>query len=127
MAWDRATVAAALVATLGPAVGVKVHDRPPEVLNPPCLVIGRPVTVVYGTGALGADTATLPVVVVGGIETEDQIEGLKSAARAALEADQTLGGAVQGVWPSEERNWLNRTGAGGLQLLTVELILEVMA
>jgi hypothetical protein len=125
--WNRQSVADALVGVLGPAVGVTVHEKPPEVLNPPCLVVGRPTTVTYATAGLGIDEAELPVVIVGGIETEDRIETLKVAARSAILANPSLGLANVTVWPTSERNWLNRTGAGGIQLLTVELILTVQA
>jgi hypothetical protein len=127
MAWDRAKASDALVSVLAPAVGVKVHGLPPETLNPPCVVVHRPVTVDYGIGGLGVDQAALPLVIVGGIESEDEIEALKTTVRTTLLADPTLGAVVFKCWPTQERNWLNRTGAGGIQLLTVELMLEVLA
>lgn len=125
MTWDRAAVADALVAVLGAATGVTVHRRPPETLNPMCVVVGRPQPVAYSTIAFSIDEATLPVMVVGGIETEDQIETLKNHCRTAIAADPSLGGVVQDCHASEERNWRNVTGAGGVQLLLVELILTV--
>jgi hypothetical protein len=125
MSWDRALVSAALVDVLGPATGVTVHAAPPEVLNPMCVVVARPQTVAYSTVGLGVDEATLPVVIAGGVETEDRIEALKTACRAAIMADPTLGGKVPNCYPTEERNWRNVTGAGGIQLLLVELILTV--
>jgi hypothetical protein len=125
VSWDRAVVAGALVGVLGPATGVTVHDRPPETLNPMCVVIGRPQPVSYDTFALGVDEATLPVMVVGGAETEAQIDVLKNACRTAVMADPTLGGTVADATPTEERNWRNLTGAGGVQLLLVELILTI--
>lgn len=125
MTWDRTKVADALVSMLGAATGVKVHERPPETLNPLCVVVGRPQPVAYAVAALGIDDATLPVIIVGGIETEDAVETLKEQCRAAVMADYTLGGQVQSAFPAEERNWRNITGAGGVQLLTVELILQI--
>jgi hypothetical protein len=125
MTWNRSAVAQALVDVLGPATGVKVHARPPEIVNPMCLVVSRPQLVQFSAAAMGIDEATLPVIIVGGIETEDQMEELKDAAAAAVRADQTLGGAVVAAWPAEERNWLNMTGAGGIQLLRVDLMLTV--
>ena len=124
MTWDRAAVADALVATLA-VTGVKVHPRPPEVLNPMCVVVGRPQPVTYSAAAFSVDEATLPVMVVGGAETEDQIEDLKNLCRQAVAKDPQLGGTVQNAVASEERNWRNLTGAGGIQLLVVELILTV--
>ena len=125
MSWNRAAVADALVTTLGPAAGVKVHPLPPEVLNPMCVVVGRSQPVSYDTFALGVDEATLPVMIVGGVETEEQIDTIKNACRQAVMADPSLGGTVIDATPAEERNWRNLTGAGGIQLLLVELILTV--
>jgi hypothetical protein len=125
MAWDRQAVAAALVDLLGPAVGVTVHARPPELLTPMCVVVGRPQPVVYATAGLGVDEATLPLIIVGGVETEDQIETLKTACRNTIAADPGLGGVVQICYAAEERNWRNVTGAGGVQLLLAELILNI--
>ncbi len=125
MSWDRAVVAGALVTTFGTVTDVKVHRLPPETLNPMCIVVGRPQPVTYNTPTFSIDDATLPVMVVGGIETEDQIEALKGLCRAAVKADPTLGGVVQNAVATEERNWRNITGAGGVQLLLVELILTV--
>jgi hypothetical protein len=125
MSWDRATAVDGLVAVLEAAVGgVKVHDRPPEIVNPPAVVVHR-ATVTYAVAALGIDEASLPVVVVGGIETEEAIDALKEMCRQAVLADPTLGGTVQAAWPAEERNWRNYTGAGGIQILQVELVLTI--
>lgn len=125
MSWDRARVSAALVEVLGPATGGTVHPAPPEVLNPMCVVVSRPQSVLFSTVAPSIDEATLPLVIVGGVETEDRIEALKRTCRDAILADPTLRGAVPNCYPSEERNWRNATGAGGVQLLMVELILTV--
>jgi hypothetical protein len=125
MGWDRQAVADALVGVLGPATGVKVHPLPPEIINPPCVVVSRPQTVVYATAGLGIDDATLPLIVAGGVETEAAIETIKTACRQAVLADPSLGGTVQACWPGEERNWRNLTGAGGVQLLLVELVLQI--
>jgi len=124
MSWDRAKVAEALEATLEP-LSVKVHLRPPEVLNPMCVVVSRPMTVTYATFAFGIDEATLPLIIVGGVETEDAIESIKGEARTLIAADPTLAGTVASAVCSEERNWRNVTGAGGVQLLLVELVLTI--
>ncbi len=125
MSWDRAKVAAALVDVIGAATAVKIHERPPELLNPPCVVISRPQPVTYGVAGMSIDEASLPVVIVGGIETEDGVEDLKNTVRQALSVDPGLGGVVQSCVPTEERNWRNVTGAGGIQLLLVEVVLTV--
>jgi hypothetical protein len=117
----------ALLALLGAATagdGVTVHERPPETLNPPAVVIHRP-TVTYGVAGFGVDEASLPLVIVGGIESEAALDALKETCRQAILADPSLGGSVQSGYPSEERNWRNYTGAGGIQILQVELVLTI--
>ena len=104
---------------------VRVFDHATETVNPPFITIHRPTVVTYANAGFGVDTAELPVLIGSGVETEDIIEAMKTACRSAILADQTLGGVVAQCHPSEERNWRNQTGAGGIQLLTVELILTV--
>jgi hypothetical protein len=124
--WDRQTVADALVAILGAAnPGVQIHDSPPMTLNPMCVVVMRPQVVAYGTAGMGIDLATLPVAIVGGLEAEDLIDAIKDACRKAIDADPSLGGIVTSATCDQERNWRNVTGAGGVQLLYVEVVLEI--
>jgi hypothetical protein len=104
---------------------VFVHETPPETLNPPAVVVMRPVTVSYGTAFLGIDEVQLPLAIVGALDQDDQIDALKSTVRQCVEADSRLTGVVQNAWPVEERNWRNITGAGGIQLLYVELVLQI--
>jgi hypothetical protein len=130
VSWNRLAVARALVpmfttATAGGPAAVYVHERPPEILNPYAVVISRPVQVIYATGAFGVDEAELPVAIVGGVEADDTIDTVKAQCRGAVDADPTLAGAVKAAWASSERNWRNVTGAGGIQLLLVELILTI--
>ena len=125
MSWDRAVVADALAAAFAAVTDVKVHTRPPELLNPMCVVVGRPQPVTYDQFAFGVDEASLPVIVAGGAETEDAVEALKNLCRQAVAKDPTLGGVVAACTAAEERNWRNLTGAGGIQLLLVELILTI--
>lgn len=126
MSWDRAAVSAALAGLLGPAVEVTVHPRPPETLNPLCVVVDRPTSrMISGAAFGGVDEVELALFVVGGVETEDQIEAIKRTCEQTLLSDPTLGGVVRSCFPTEERNWRNLTGAGGVQLLLVELILTI--
>jgi hypothetical protein len=126
VSWDRTKCADALVPILQSAnPTVKVLDHPPETVTPPFIEVHRPTLVTYSDAGFGVDTAELPVLIGSGVETEDIIEAMKTACRSAILADQTLGGVVAQCHPSEERNWRNQTGAGGIQLLTVELILTV--
>jgi hypothetical protein len=126
VSWDRAKVAAALVEAFEAAVpNVYVHGHPPETVNPPFVEVHRPTIVTYSDAGFGVDTAELVVLIGGGLESEDQIESIKTACRGALLADPALGGVVAECHPASERNWRNQTGAGGIQLLTVELVVEV--
>jgi hypothetical protein len=126
MTWDRQTAAGALADVLSAALGgVRVHDSPPEIINPPAVVISRPAQVLYSTAGFSIDEATLPVIIAGGIEGEDGMEVLKNNCRKAIDADPTLGGLALSAVATEERNWRNVTGAGGIQLLLVELIVTV--
>jgi hypothetical protein len=126
MAWNRQPVAAALVSMFAAAnPNCYVHERPPEIVNPLSVVVSRPVRVSYGTAGLGVDEIELPVLIVGAIEQDDQVESVLAACRAAVDADATLQGTVKAGWAAEERGWRNLTGAGGIQLLLVELVLTV--
>jgi|SRR5215472_2544764 len=125
MTWNRTAVADALVAVLQPATGGVVHDLPPETLNPNCVVVGRPTTVSYGSFGFGIDDVELPLIIVGGVESEETIDALKATCRAAIFNNQTLNGTVQRAVATGERNWRNYTGAGGIQLLLVELVLQI--
>jgi hypothetical protein len=126
VSWSRAPVVAALQTILSAATadGVTIHERPPETLNPPAIVIHRP-TVTYSVAGMAIDEASLPLIVVAGIESEDALDTLKETCRQAILADPSLGGSVQLGYPSEERNWRNYTGAGGIQILQVELVLTI--
>jgi hypothetical protein len=128
VSWDRATVAAALVEVFTAATGgaARVFDHPPETLNPMAVVVLRPQPVTYNVGALGVDQASLPVAVIGGVETEDAIDIIKGQCRKAVDADPTLGGTVLSITCTEERNWRNVTGAGGIQLLLVEVTFTIL-
>ena len=126
MSWNRTPVADALVSLIGGAVpAVYVHSRPPETLNFPSVVVMRPIQVLYGSAGLGVDEVELPVAVVHGMESEDALEAVKTQVKQAVDGDQSLGGVVKACWCNREQGWRNVTGAGGVQLLYVELILTV--
>ena len=127
MSWARGPVAQALADMLEAATAgtVYVHTRPPETLNPMTVVVGRTVTEVYSASGFTVDQVELPVLVVGGIEQEDDIDALKDIVRQAVQGDTTLKGTVQVAWCTEARGWRNVTGAGGIQLLYVELIVTI--
>lgn len=119
-------MAAALVEMLTAATGglVTVFDRPPATVNAPAVVVARVQSVSYGTPAFGTDLATLPIICVGGADQDDVVDGLKATVKAAIEADPSLGGAVQIARPTEERNWRN-VNSGGVDLLAVDLMVDL--
>jgi hypothetical protein len=59
-----------------------------------------------------------------GVEDGDGLDDLLEAATVAIEADPSLGGAVQYAKPVEWRNWRIMTSAGA-SLLVAELALEI--
>ena len=118
MSWDREKVSTALVELLGPATGVKVHQYPLRIVNPPSVTVSDP-SVSKNTGGYGIDVATVPLVVVCGYEDT------AGAIFSALGPSTNLGGVVLECHPTEERNWRNFTGAGGVQLLLVDVMVEV--
>jgi hypothetical protein len=124
VSWDRDKVSAALGDLFASALPtVKIHTIPPLTLNPPCVVISD-ADVAYNTASFCADTATVPVIVVGGMEATDAVEDMKNALRAALDGSPDLGGVVSYANAVEERNW-RYAAVAGVQLLTVELMVEV--
>jgi hypothetical protein len=125
MSWTRAPVADALVSMFGAATTAFVHDRPPEIINPPAVIVSRTVQEMYNTIAFGVDDVELPIVIAGGVESDNAIDALKATCRAAVDADPTLQGSVKLATAGMARNWRNMTGAGGIQLLLVELILTI--
>jgi hypothetical protein len=126
MSWVRQPVADALVAILADTLGglVSVFDRPPLSLNAPSIVVGRVVQVEYNRDTFGLDVATLPVICVGGMDSDGDIDDMKLAVRDAVMVDRTLGGVVADTVPTEERNWRN-IAVSGAELLAVDLILEI--
>jgi hypothetical protein len=126
MSWSRAECAAALAAAIQTQIGetVFVYPRPPFTLNPPAIVVGRPNEVRYSTFAFGIDEADVPVLCVGAADGEDIVDGLIQAVRAAVNADLTLGGVVQCVGDTRERNWRNLNVAG-IDVLQAEVQLTI--
>jgi hypothetical protein len=126
VSWDRPAAAAALVDVLTAATDevVTVHDKPPSTLNAPALVVSYPTTVTKHVPTFAIDQATVAVLGVAGVEDGDGLDELLDDATTAIEADPTLGGAVQYAKPVEWRNWRIMTSAGA-SLLVAELALEI--
>lgn len=128
MTYRRRPVAAALVEMIQAATAgtVYVHPRPPEIVNPMAVVVGRDQAgAQYAGAAFGTDEIPLHLQMVGGVEQDDDIDDLRDTVRQAIVADTTLKGTVQTAWPSGSNGWRNFTGAGGIQLLYVELVVTI--
>jgi hypothetical protein len=125
--WSRAPVAQALANLFTGAVGgtAYVHERPPEIVNFPSVVVMWPALRTIASVAFGVDEVELPVAVVHGMEQADALDQLKQTIEQAVFGAPNLNGTVKAIWPSREQNWRNVTGAGGVQLLYCELVLTI--
>jgi hypothetical protein len=123
--WDRQSAAAAVTQALQVTLGETtwVYPAPPQTVNPPAVVVGRPAGVRFAEVAFGIDMAELPVVCVAAADGEDQAARLVGLVRQSF-PDPTLGGAVLSCVAVAERNWRNVTIAG-VDLLQVEVVLDI--
>jgi hypothetical protein len=128
VSWQRALVAAALADTLKTAQGsddtAGIFSQPPETLNAPALVVGRPTEVLYGVAGLGMDQATIPVICIGPSTGDDIVDGLIHFVREAVRADVTLSGAVPSCICTSERNW-RPVRIAGADLLAADVVLTI--
>jgi hypothetical protein len=129
VSWSRAPVAAAIATDLfnGSEGGVTAFADPPATFNVPAYIVGWPQTTTFHRPAFGIDEVTLPVIVAAGLPEPAVLDQLLVTARAALEADRTLGGllaygdlVVDGV-----RNWRMLVDVGGGQYLAADLMLTI--
>jgi hypothetical protein len=124
----------ALAAQLGEQIdGLRTYDHMPGQVNPPAAVVRRRSTT-YGTSLggpdFGTDDHTLAVTLFVGQEQWEVLDGLlapagSSSVRAAVEADPTLGGVVDGaqVERAEEENLVEYAGA---QYLSATVVVGVL-
>jgi hypothetical protein len=110
MSWDRPAAADALVAVLAAATAdltppPTCFPNPPSTFNPPAIIVSLPLTVTKHVPAFGIDRVTLVLLVAAGVTEADLVDELLGLASAAIEADKSLGGAVQLCNPDEWRNW----------------------
>jgi hypothetical protein len=126
MSWQRAPAAAALAELLTEASEgtVACFAVPPQTINPPAIVVSRPVTEEYGVAGMSVDRITLPVVCVGPRDNDDVVEQLKRIVLDAILADPTIKGAVQVATATEARNW-RMLSIAGIETLAVDVILTV--
>lgn len=129
MSFNRATVAPALANVLDEARAegdtFSVFSAPPESLNAPALVVGRPIEVRYGVFAMNVDEAELPVICIGQfLSGEDVVSGLIAFVRRTVQANNTLGGAVPSCVATLERSW-RAIRVGGTDLLAADVVLTI--
>jgi hypothetical protein len=126
MTWRRETFSAALADALETAAAAMpsgaptVFSQPPLTLNAPAVVVGRPAEVVYGTGGLGVDMATIPVICLGPLDGSDVVDELIAFVRGVVDGDAQLGGLVQMVHAPSERNWRS-VRIGGADFLAADV------
>jgi hypothetical protein len=129
MSWARASVATAIAADLFAATegGVTAFADPPPTFNIPAFIVGWPQTVIYDIPIMGVDEVTLPVITVAGLPEAAAVDQMLNTARAALEADRTLGGLLaHGVLVvTGTRNWRALLDVGGGQYLAADLMLTI--
>jgi hypothetical protein len=130
VSWQRSLVAAALADTLktaqGPGDSAGIFSQPPETLNAPAIVVGRPTEVQYATAGLGVDEATIPVICIGPSTGDDIVDGLIHFVRAAVAADITLSGAVPSCLCTSERNW-RAVRIAGADMLAADVVLTIQS
>jgi hypothetical protein len=134
---DVATVSqirTALAAQLAEQVdGLRAYATLPGQISPPAAVVRRRLTV-YGTSfggpGFGTDDLTLSIAVFVGQEQWEVLDGLLAPAgstsiRAAVDADPTLGGLVDGaqVVRAEEEQLVEYAG---VQYLSAALVVDVL-
>jgi hypothetical protein len=125
MSWDRVAAAQALQTTLQTALdGVTVFAKPPNTLNPPCVVIGRPNEVRFAIAGFGVDEADVPVICVAAADGEDVVDALTALVRSAVANDPSLGGVVQIADDQAQRNWRN-LNVGGVDVVQAEVELRI--
>lgn len=125
MTWNRATCAAAIAAVLTPIDDtVAVFAAPPETFNAPAFLVGYPRRVDYDSSTFGVDLVELPTAATAGIGEIGRVDQLLEAAKGALNADPSLGGAVQHCRVTSQENW-RRLTVGGADLLAADLIVTI--
>jgi hypothetical protein len=130
VSWSRSTAAPALADAIRAAVDnagapVTVHEKAPQTLNPPCVVVGRETEVLFSTFAFAVDECTFPVGVVGPADGDDTVADLIGLVRQALADDPTLAGTVAAATAEASRNWRN-VNVAGVDLLTAEVTLKIV-
>jgi hypothetical protein len=115
----RQAIAAALTGYPGLEGGAFAYL--PDSLEPPAAVVGLPGRITYAT-TMGRDTLEVGVILLAG-RTSDEgaqqtLDNLvaRSAVKAALEADRTLGGVCASLQVVEARDWAPVDVAGGAYL-----------
>jgi hypothetical protein len=127
--WTRAPVADALtslVATFAGEQGVAatVFAKPPQTLNVPAVVVGRPRLVRYSTIGFSVDDVELSVTCFGPMDGDDTVDLLAGIVRDAVRADPSIGGTVAAAYPLEQINW-RAINIGGADFLATDVVLAI--
>ena len=126
MSWSRALAATALADAFKSADDgtTNIFASPPMTLNPPAVVVGRPIEVRYATAALGVDAVELPVICIGPMEGDDVVDGLIGFVRSVVMADPSVGGTFRSSPPELQRNW-RALRIGGADYLAADVVLAI--
>jgi hypothetical protein len=129
VSWRRSLVAPALADMLKAAQTetdtASIFAAPPETLNPPAIVVGRPIEVRYSVFAFGIDETDLPIVCVGPFYAgEDIVDGLVAFVCGAVMGDRSINGTVASCTASSSRNWRG-VRIGGADMLAADVVLTV--
>lgn len=126
MSWSRSVAAPAIAQALQVVVGesVFVFEKPPQTVNPPALIVGRPTEVRFAQPAFGVDAVVLPITCVGPADGEDYVDYLITSVRQAFPSPTNLNGAVGVVYADSEQNWRN-VNLAGVDLLLADVLLAI--
>lgn len=134
MALDLNAAMDAIGATLKTIPGLRVYDYPPDAIAVPAAVVAFPDAVEYDrTYRAGSDSAVFTVhIVVGKMSDRASRDAVGAyvgragpSVKTTLEADPTLGGAIQTL--RAERAQLVTMTVGGVEYLAASFDVEVYA
>lgn len=126
MSWSRALAAAGLADAFKAADDgtTNIFPSPPMTLNPPAIVVGRPLEVRYAEAGLGVDAVELPVICLGPMEGDDVVDALITFVRSVVMADPSVGRTLRSTSPSLQRNW-RAVRIGGADYLAADVVLNI--
>jgi hypothetical protein len=125
-----------LKTALQSVTGLRAFDTIPDAIAPPAAIVGGPERIQWDlTFRRASDRYTIPVRIYVGRASErtaqDKLDGYlagegSGSIKEAIEADPTLGGAVETVRVTEARGY-GIYPIGGVDYLGVEFLVDVIA